>query len=97
MVIKMNIFFRSCLKVDPRERLTIDEIISTFESNFVDLNAPFVTGRQPTPTMEPASIPVQQPASVPAPGSAQQAGFGISGFARLIKDTSSKVVQSVSQ
>ena len=96
--VKSNILSRSCLKVDPCERLSIDEIISTFETNFVDLTAACVTARQPTPTqlMDSASIPVQQP--IP-PGSAQPSGqqFGLSGFTRLIKDTSSKVMQSVSQ
>ena len=90
------------MKVDPRERVAIDDIISLLDKNFVDLDSPCVRFPQSTPTNQPSpSHQVsnqqhsQQP-TPPPPGSAQPT-FGLSGFTRYLKDTSSKVMQTVQQ
>lgn len=85
-------FLRSCLRIDPRERVTIREIIELLEANFVDLNSSCVPPRQPTPTQ-----PSQPPLPVNhTPGSAQPS-FSLHGFTKYIKDTSSKVMQTMQQ
>lgn len=66
------------------------------EANFVDLLAPCVSPRQPTP-IQPIQ---QQPSPVHSasniPGSAQPS-FSFSGFTKYIKDTSNKVMQQMQQ
>ncbi|KAI1289824.1 Cyclin-G-associated kinase [Halotydeus destructor] len=96
---------RSCLKVDPSERLTVDGIIAAFESNFVDLRDPCMNPKQPTPTQTypetfiPPVVPVAQQPLSSIPGSAQPGNFSskLFGFTSKIKETSSKVMQSVQQ
>ena len=80
--------------MDPNERITATDIIGLLEENFVDLNSPCVNPRQQTPT-QPSNppIPPTQPMSQ-LPGSVQPS-FSFSGFTRYIKDTSSKVMQTV--
>ncbi|XP_053209325.1 cyclin-G-associated kinase-like [Panonychus citri] len=89
---------RDCLKVDPRERVAIDDIISLLNKNFVDLDSPCVRSPQSTPTNQPSPShqPSNQQTAPPHPGSAQPT-FGLSGFTRYLKDTSSKVMQTVQQ
>ncbi|RWS29397.1 cyclin-G-associated kinase-like protein [Leptotrombidium deliense] len=87
---------RACLKVDPCERIKIDGIISLLEANFVDLHSPCVKPRQITPTTSHSTSPTHQ-LPTQAPGSAQPASMSFSGFTRYLKETSSKVMQSVQQ
>lgn len=92
---------RSCLKVDPRERIAIDDIINLLNKNFVDLDSPCVLSNQSTPINPNQPSPLHQPSlqpqqPPPPPGSAQPT-FGLSGFTRYLKDTSSKVMQTVQQ
>ncbi|CAG2116429.1 unnamed protein product, partial [Medioppia subpectinata] len=88
---------KSCIKVDPNERMPATDIIGLLEENCVDLNAPCVNPRQTTPT-QPTNPVI--PSGVPnaplpqIPGSAQPS-FSFSGFTRYIKDTSNKVMQTV--
>lgn len=92
---------KSCLKVDPEDRITIEGIIEVLERNFVDLIAPCVQPKQSSPVLlshsnnhlnqQPSS---QQGAAMHSPGSAQSA---LSGFTKYLKDTSSKVMQTVQQ
>lgn len=59
---------RSCLKIDPRERLTMDDIITIMEQNFVDLSSPVVAPHQPSPIHVPAApAPCIVPARPPPP------------------------------
>ncbi|RWS11543.1 cyclin-G-associated kinase-like protein [Dinothrombium tinctorium] len=85
---------KSCLKVNPRERIKIEEIISLLESNFVDLGSPCVKPRQITPTTSHPISPVHQ-MPTQTPGSAQPVSMSFSGFTRYLKETSTKVMQSV--
>ncbi len=64
------------------------------EQNFVDLSSACVNPRQPTPTQPTAPVINQNNPSPQIPGSAQPS-FSLSGFTRYIKDTSSKVMQTV--
>jgi len=83
--------------VDPNERIKAEDIVKLLEDNFVDLNSACVNPRQPTPTQPTVPVITQtnQSNQVPQiPGSAQPS-FSLSGFTRYIKDTSSKVMQTV--
>ena len=87
--------FRSCIKVDPSERITATDIIGLLEENFVDLSSACVSPRQPTPTQPPSNSMSAPNNPLPQiPGSAQPS-FSLSGFTRYIKDTSSKMMQTV--
>ncbi len=86
--------WRSCIKIDPNERISATDIIELLEQNFVDLNSACVNPRQPTPTQPTAPVINQNNPSPQIPGSAQPS-FSLSGFTRYIKDTSSKVMQTV--
>lgn len=95
LVLAFNAFSsRSCIKVEPNERITATDIIGLLEDNFVDLTSACVSPRQPTPT-QPLSTSMSAPNNPlpPLPGSAQPSFM--SGFTRYIKDTSSKVMQTV--
>ena len=86
---------RSSIKVDPNERITATDVIGLLEENFVDLTSPVVSPRQPTPTQPQPNTMAAPNAPLPQiPGSAQPS-FSLSGFTRYIKDTSSKVMQTV--
>lgn len=90
--------YRSCLKVNSKERISIFEITKQFEDNFVDLNSPCMQTKQTTPTHSSQS-PISSASFVQPlqlPGSAQSS-LGFSGFTRYLKDTSSKVMQTVQQ
>jgi hypothetical protein len=93
-IVYLSSIERSCIKVDPNERLTAQHIVKLLEENFVDLSSPCVNPRDPTPT-QPAVPVISQNHQMPQiPGSAQPS-FSLSGFTRYIKDTSSKVMQTV--
>lgn len=91
--------FRSCIKLDPNNRSSATEIIKLMEDNLVDLNSPCVTPRILPPTsqvLNPAINQTQMQSNpthqMNVPGIAQSY---FSGFTRYIKDTSSKVMQTV--
>lgn len=90
---------KSCLKLNPSERTDASNMIRLMEANFVDLNSPCVPPRslpQATPvqmtTPAPTSSNIAAAPSGNVPGIAQSY---FSGFTRYIKDTSSKVMQTV--
>ena len=98
---------KSCLKIDPDQRITIEGIIEVLERNFVDLIAPCVQPKQSSPILGGLSRnllshsnnhlnqqPSQAGGAMHSPGSAQSA---LSGFTKYLKDTSSKVMQTVQQ
>jgi len=84
--------------VDSRERITISKIIQLFEGNFVDLNSPCIQAKQITPTnpSQPAVSSFHSVQPSQQPGSAQPS-LGLSGLTRYLKDTSTKVMQTVQQ
>lgn len=100
---------KSCIKVDPNERLKVDEVIKILEDNYVDLKSPCVPPKQPSPAHVPPIPPHQNltvnqtPVTQSAiPGSAQTASSaapslssGFSGFTKYLRDTSSKVMQTI--
>ena len=89
---------KSCLKLNPSERTTAGNMIKLMEDNLVDLNSPCVSARTLPQASAPSPVNVhaaQAPSPNPAanvPGIAQSY---FSGFTRYIKDTSSKVMQTV--
>lgn len=98
---------KSCLKINPDERVTIEGIIEVLERNFVDLIAPCVQPKQSSPVLSGLTRnllshsnnhlnqPSAQPgAAMQSPGSAQSA---FSGFTKYLKDTSNKVMHTVQQ
>ena len=103
---------KSCLQIDPDNRITIDGVIEILERNFVDLIAPCV---QPPKQSSPILIGLtrnllshssnhlnsqqqQQQPQIHSPGSAQSAFVSpLSGFTKYLKDTSNKVMQTVQQ
>lgn len=85
---------KSCIKIDPTERVKAEDIIKLLEENFVDLNSACVPPRQSTPTHPTPPVVTQTNQTQQIPGSAQPS-FSLSGFTRYIKDTSSKVMQTV--
>lgn len=98
---------KSCLKINPDERVTIEGIIEVLERNFVDLIAPCVQPKQSSPVLggltrnllshsnNHLNQPSTQPgAAMQSPGSAQSA---FSGFTKYLKDTSNKVMHTVQQ
>lgn len=91
---------RSCLKVDPSERSSIDDIITSLEGNFVDLKSPCVQPDQIKSSIpsQTASLPSQIPSSPPPPhpGSAQPA-FGLSSFTKYLKDISTNISTKIKQ
>lgn len=90
---------KSCLKLNPNDRTTASGMIKLMEDNLVDLNSPCVSPRSLPQASFPSQVNVQSAAlpSIPTlsanvPGIAQSY---LSGFTRYIKDTSSKVIQTV--
>ncbi|KAJ6224835.1 hypothetical protein RDWZM_003380 [Blomia tropicalis] len=90
---------KSCIKLYPNNRSSATEIIKLMEDNLVDLNSPCVTPRILPPTsqvLNPAINQTQMQSNpthqMNVPGIAQSY---FSGFTRYIKDTSSKVMQTV--
>ena len=80
--------------MDPNERMPATDIIGLMEENCVDLSSPVVNPKQPTPTQPTAPTVAQTNPVSQIPGTAQPS-FSFSGFTRYIKDTSSKVMQTV--
>lgn len=85
---------RSCLQINPEDRVKIEEVIETLENNFVDLIAPCVRPKQISPIPTVSESPAHP---IGTPGSAQSVSQAFSGFTKYLKDTSSKVLQSVQQ
>ena len=85
---------RSCIKLNPSERTNASAMIKLMEDNFVDLNSSCVSPRSLPPIQvnlhESSTLNSASPVNVP--GIAQSY---FSGFTRYIKDTSSKVMQTV--
>ena len=74
---------KSCLKVDPRERLSMDDIVIVMEQNFTDLNSPVVAPHQPSPIhVPPPAVPAAAPASSSCTTTAAPASPRVSGAPR---------------
>jgi cyclin G-associated kinase len=84
----------SCLQINPDDRVKIEEVIELLENNFVDLIASCVRPKQTSP-IPAANCPNSNP--IGTPGSAQSVSQALSGFTKYLKDTSSKVLQTVQQ
>lgn len=96
---------KSCLKINPDERTNATELIGKFEENFVDLNSPCIAPKS-LPNASAVAAPANlansgriaqsasgsESAAAPVPGMAQSY---FSGFTKILKDTSSKVMQTV--
>ena len=90
---------RSCIQINPDDRIRVEEVIEILERNFVDMIAPCVRPKQSSPiaggSFGQATTPGGQIGG--QPGSAQSVSQALSGFTKYLKDTSSKVMQTVQQ
>lgn len=92
---------KSCLKLNSSERTDASNMIQLMEANFVDLNSPCVPPRslpRASPIVSQISAPSPTPANVATASAGNVPGIAqsyFSGFTRYIKDTSSKVMQTV--
>nr|XP_027201464.1 cyclin-G-associated kinase-like [Dermatophagoides pteronyssinus] len=91
---------KQCLQVNPSDRIDCSTILKVMNKNFVDLNSPCLipkmdTKLSPTISEQPSTTTtnLQSPVVVQAvPGIAQSY---FAGFTKYLKDTSSKVMQTV--